>query len=101
MIRHADGEYGFYAHLLKDSLTVKVGDKVKLGQVIGVCGFSGNGTEPHLHFHLQDRPDFYQGMGLPIKFDQVTVDGQLGTGPVAVVRGTRVANLISQACAPS
>jgi hypothetical protein len=101
MIRHADGEYGFYAHLLKDSLAVNVGDQVKQGQVIGLCGFSGNGTEPHLHFHLQDKPNFYRGMGLPIKFEQVTVDGQPETGPVVVVRGTRVASLVSQIGAPS
>ena len=43
-----------YAHLQPGSLRVKVGDRVKKGQVIGLLGNSGNSTEPHLHFQLID-----------------------------------------------
>ena len=46
----ADGIYAFYAHLQPGSLKVKVGDKVRRGQVLGLIGNSGNSTEPHLHF---------------------------------------------------
>jgi hypothetical protein len=46
--------FAFYAHLQPGSLRVRVGDRVKTGQVLGLVGNSGNSTEPHLHFHLVD-----------------------------------------------
>lgn len=71
IIKHAEGEYGFYAHLVKGSMPVTVGDHVQQGQHIGNCGHTGHSTEPHLHFHLQDGPNLFTAMGLPIRFEQV------------------------------
>lgn len=90
IIKHAEGEYGFYAHLLPHSIKPKVGDYVKKGQLLGLCGFSGNSTEPHLHFHLQDDESFYLGMGLPIKFHDLHIDGKSNDGECIIERGTRV-----------
>lgn len=90
IIKHAEGEYGFYAHLLRNSIVPKVGDKVSQGQLLGVCGFSGNGTEPHLHFHLQDGESFYRSMGLPIKFDDVSINDEPVKDNCIIERGTRV-----------
>lgn len=75
IIKHADGEYGLYAHLIKGSISVKVGDSVTRGQLIGRCGHSGHSSEPHLHFHLQDAPNFFFAAGVPLKFSQLTVNG--------------------------
>jgi hypothetical protein len=47
-------KFAFYAHVQPGSLRVKVGDRVKKGQVIALLGNSGNSTEPHLHFHVSD-----------------------------------------------
>jgi murein DD-endopeptidase len=47
-------QYAFYAHLQPGSLRVRVGDRVRRGQVLGLVGNSGNSTEPHLHFHIVD-----------------------------------------------
>jgi len=74
-IEHADGEYSVLAHLQQNSVRVSGGDRVERGDPIGRCGNSGNSTEPHLHFHAQDHPQFYLGMGLPIGFDGVRTDG--------------------------
>lgn len=46
--------YAFYAHIQPGTLRVKVGDRVRRGQVLGLVGNSGNSTEPHLHFHIVD-----------------------------------------------
>ena len=50
------GRYAFYAHLKPHSITVKEGERVKRGQVLGRLGNSGNTTAPHLHFHMMDAP---------------------------------------------
>ena len=47
-----DGHFAFYAHMIPGSASVKVGDKVTRGQVIGRLGNSGNTSEAHLHFHV-------------------------------------------------
>jgi hypothetical protein len=51
-IRHLGGEHSFYVHLKKGSLKVKVGDKVKSGQIVGAVGNSGGSARPHLHFTM-------------------------------------------------
>jgi murein DD-endopeptidase MepM/ murein hydrolase activator NlpD/GH24 family phage-related lysozyme (muramidase) len=55
MITHSDGAVTLYAHMHQNSITVKVGDTVSQGQVIGKMGSSGNSTGTHLHFEI--RPD--------------------------------------------
>lgn len=59
-IRHSDGSYTLYAHLAKDSITVKADDVVEQGQVIGKMGRSGDASETKLHFEIRigsDSPD--------------------------------------------
>ncbi|MFC3958339.1 peptidoglycan DD-metalloendopeptidase family protein [Halovivax cerinus] len=70
-ISHAEGEYSCLAHLVPGSLSVAPGDRVERGQPVGRCGHSGNSSEPHLHFQLQDHPTFEFATGLPIRFDDV------------------------------
>jgi murein DD-endopeptidase MepM/ murein hydrolase activator NlpD len=89
-IRHAPGEYSFLAHLAPGSVIVSVGERVQQGQVVGRCGNSGHSTEPHLHFHVQDRDDFFKAAGLPVAFSGVAVDGNAVPDSVYPVRGMRV-----------
>ena len=56
IIDHKNGEYSLLGHFKQDSITVKVGDIVKAGDTIGLCGNTGNTSEPHIHFGLQDDP---------------------------------------------
>jgi murein DD-endopeptidase MepM/ murein hydrolase activator NlpD len=63
------GNYCMYAHLQPGSLKVKVGDKVKRGQVLGLLGNTGNSTEPHLHFQVMDGPSPLGAEGLPYHID--------------------------------
>ena len=52
-IKHSDGTYTIYAHLAKNSITVRSGDVVQQGQVIGKMGHSGSSTGAHLHFEMR------------------------------------------------
>ena len=65
-----EGEAGctVYAHLRKGSVLVEEGEEVRVGQVIGAVGNSGNTTMPHLHFQLMDRADPMEASGLPFSF---------------------------------
>jgi len=73
-IRHAEGEYSSLVHLVPGSIEVEPGERVERGEQIGRCGHSGNSSEPHLHFQLQDHPTFELSAGLPVRFDEVAID---------------------------
>jgi Peptidase family M23 len=74
------GNYCMYAHLQPGSLRVKVGEKVKRGQVLGLLGNSGNSTEPHLHFQVMDGPSPLGSEGLPYHIDAFEVLGGKSAG---------------------
>lgn len=73
MIDHGKNEYSLYAHLQPGSVRVHIGDQVKAGDVIGKLGSSGNSTEPHLHFHVCDKPDPLMCAGIPVNFSNITI----------------------------
>lgn len=75
-IRHRKNEVSILAHFKFDSIMVKVGDEVKAGQVLGLCGNSGNSSEPHLHYHLQNTPIVQDGTGVKCFFVNVIVEGE-------------------------
>lgn len=78
-------EFAVLAHLQKGTVQVRRGEKVRQGQRLGLCGNSGNSSEPHLHFYLQDRAQLLnEALGLPLAFTDYAADGQ----PVS--RGTPV-----------
>lgn len=71
------GRFAFYAHLQPGSVRVEVGQKVKVGQTLGLLGNSGNSNAPHLHFHLMDSPHPLASNGVPYRFRGFTVEGKL------------------------
>jgi len=79
-VRRRSDLYAFYGHLQPGSVTVKPGDKVKTGTVLGKLGNSGNTSAPHLHFGLLDRPDVLVSNSLPFVIDKLTITGRLKAG---------------------
>ncbi|HEV8186997.1 MAG TPA: M23 family metallopeptidase [Pyrinomonadaceae bacterium] len=55
-LKIGEKQYAFYAHLQPGSLRVKVGDRVRKGQLLGKLGDSGNSVGPHLHFQVCSGP---------------------------------------------
>lgn len=51
-IKHSNGLYTLYYHLKSGSVTVKKGQKVIKGQVIGIIGKTGKATGVHLHYQI-------------------------------------------------
>lgn len=91
VIDHGGGEFSTLAHLRQGSVTVHEGDPIRAGARVGACGNSGNTSEPHLHYQLQDAADMLASgtLGLPAQFVGYLADGQ----PVArgePLRGQRV-----------
>ena len=52
-ILHDDGSMAVYAHLQENGVYVRVGQRVELGQKIGITGNTGFSSGPHLHFCVQ------------------------------------------------
>lgn len=70
------GRFAFYEHLKHGSISVKRGDRVKSGQVIGQLGNSGSSSSgPHLHFHVGDARSELAAEGLPYVFRSFEVVG--------------------------
>ncbi|WP_299604394.1 M23 family metallopeptidase [uncultured Tateyamaria sp.] len=53
LIDHGDGWSTQYCHLKRESVTVKTGDRVDEGTVLGEVGLSGRTQFPHVHMTLR------------------------------------------------
>ena len=77
VVAFGGGHYAFYAHLQPGTIRVKVGQRVQVGQTLGLLGNSGNSNAPHLHFHVMDSPHPLASNGMPYRFTNFTVEGTL------------------------
>lgn len=81
------GTYILLNHLKKESVTVKVGDHVNQGDVIGRVGNSGSTSEPHLHIHHQRQDPtkvIYPILaeGLPLFFEDISGESMPQKGDI-------------------
>jgi hypothetical protein len=97
IIDHGNGEFSVFAHLKPGSVTVRRGDSVNQGQMIGAIGISGEGGpvdafHVHLHYHVALGAQFDSSRGAPSEFSHFrrhlgkrTVDirrGRIDTGDI-------------------
>lgn len=75
LIDHGHSEFSLLAHLQLGSVAVESGDEVGEGDRVGACGNSGNSSEPHLHYQLQDGPEFGVARSIPAPFHSYSADG--------------------------
>jgi len=67
-ILHPDGTIGRYVHMVKDGISVKVGQHVKAGDRIATSGNSGYSDSPHLHFDVARVLDERRSTTVPFAF---------------------------------
>jgi peptidase M23-like protein len=79
VVDHGNSEYSVMMHMQPGSVTVKVGDRVATGKVIGRLGNSGDAFGPHLHYQLQSGPQIVHDQSLPFRFQNIN-DPQLSRG---------------------
>ena len=85
IIDHGNSEYSVMMHMQPGSVTVKVGDRVATGHVIGRLGNSGDATGPHLHYQFQSGPRLFQHQSLPVRFQNIDIP-QLSRGRYFVAK---------------
>lgn len=79
ILKTKNNEYLLFAHFKQYSVAVKQGDKIKTGDLLGLCGNSGNSTEAHLHFHIQNIEAMHDAVSAKCYFDKILVNGVVKT----------------------
>ena len=77
IIKTVNNEYLFFAHFKQNTIKVKQGQKIKEGGLLGLCGNSGNSSEPHLHFHIQNVENMNKATGVKCYFKEIYVNGEI------------------------
>lgn len=93
IIKSSKNEYILMAHMKQNTVAVKLGQKIKTGDFVGLCGNSGNSSEPHLHLHIMDSPDLKTGTGIKCFFDKIIVNG-VTRSHYSPVRGERIRKIV-------
>ncbi len=56
IIKHLNDLYTQISHIKRGTFRISIGDFVKQGDILALCGNSGRSPEPHLHFQVQLTP---------------------------------------------
>ena len=91
IIRTVNNEYLLFAHFKHQSIKVKEGDKISIGQLLGLCGNSGNSSEPHLHFHIQNVENMNVATGVKCYFEAIKVNGEIRKD-YSPIKGEKISN---------
>jgi hypothetical protein len=107
LIDHGDKTSALYVHLAKGPATVKVGDAVTQGQVIGTAGNTGFSTANHLHFQVEQTPTpsskagWWWSQSVQIAFSDPTVLARFPGGVPTASNTPFVSGNVEQPQAPT
>ncbi|MEM7022058.1 MAG: M23 family metallopeptidase [Pseudomonadota bacterium] len=88
---HGGGWTTWYCHLRRGSLMVRKGDRVAAGQPLGLVGYSGETTFPHLHFDVR-----HEGQAVdPFAPDQGAEDCGVGDRPLWSAQALRLLDYLA------
>jgi hypothetical protein len=82
VIKIRPGVFAHYYHLQPGSVRVKVGQRVRTGQELGLFGNSGNTTGAHLHFGITDGRSPLTSNSLPFEIDSFRFEGRVAAGSI-------------------
>jgi murein DD-endopeptidase MepM/ murein hydrolase activator NlpD len=68
LVQHSDSTLGQYVHLLKGGTTVRIGQQVEAGDLVGYSGNTGHSTGPHLHFSVFKARDGKHRETIPVRY---------------------------------
>ena len=91
ILKTENNEFLFFAHFKQNSIVVKEGQKIKQGELLGLCGNSGNSSEAHIHFHIQNVEDLNIATGAKCYFDQIIVNRELKED-YSPIKGDKIKN---------
>ena len=100
IIDHGNGEYTLTSHMRADTITVKTGDHVSSGQLLGLAGNSGVSMVPHIHFNMMDQAQWLEARGIPslfsdferVRYTHTTEKIELGNPMTGWLVGPNVSN---------
>jgi murein DD-endopeptidase MepM/ murein hydrolase activator NlpD len=75
ILKTKNDEFILFAHFKENTIRVMENQIVKQGDMLGLCGNSGNSSEPHLHVSLQNVADMNIATGGKLFFEEIKVDG--------------------------
>jgi murein DD-endopeptidase MepM/ murein hydrolase activator NlpD len=81
VVLHADGTLGEYWHLMPGGVSVRIGQRVARGDVLGRSGWTGFSTAPHLHFIVHTAVSGEHARSFPFAF-KVRPDDTTGVEPL-------------------
>jgi murein DD-endopeptidase MepM/ murein hydrolase activator NlpD len=67
-VQHADGTMAHYCHLAPHSAKVRVGQKIRAGDLLAASGNTGFTSGPHLHFAVFKARSGFGRESIPVKF---------------------------------
>jgi hypothetical protein len=98
-IDHGNGEFSLTSHMKPGTIPVKVGERVRAGQPIGLVGNSGVAQVPHIHFNLMNEAKWLEAKGVPAFFDDFERI-RTGAPPQQIERGNPVTGWLVRPEAP-
>lgn len=96
VIAHGNSEYSLMPYLKSASVKVRIGQRVKQGDVVGECGNSGSSPFPHVEYSLQNTKGFPLPKTMPAQFVDYVADGK----PVTIGEPLRGQMVSSQKTTP-
>ena len=92
ILKTENNEYLFFAHFKQHSIVVQQGDKINRGALLGLCGNSGNSSEAHLHFHIQNVEDINIATGVKCFFETILVNS-IENKDHSPIQGEKIKNI--------
>ncbi|MGY8910637.1 MAG: M23 family metallopeptidase [Flavobacteriales bacterium] len=77
ILKTENDEFILFAHFKENTIRVMENQIVRQGDMLGLCGNSGNSSEPHLHLSLQNVADMNIATGGKLFFENIKVNGNI------------------------